>query len=85
MVSAIKFPVGHQIRLDIASSNFPTFGRNLNTGGKNFDETRWVVARNTVHHGPRHRSHLILPVIPDVDNRATSYAAYANRWRNERD
>jgi uncharacterized protein len=65
MVAAIKFPVGHRIRLDIASSNFPTFDRNLNTGGNNFDETTWVVARNTVHHGPQERSHLVLPVIPD--------------------
>jgi hypothetical protein len=85
MVSAIKFQVGHRIRLDIASSNFPTFGRNLNTGGKNFDETTWVVARNAVNDGPQYRSHLVLPVIPDVDNRAASYAAYASRWRKERD
>ena len=68
MVAAIKFPVGHRIRLDVASSNFPTFDRNLNTGGNNFDETTWVIARNAVHHGPRQRSHLVLPVIPDVDS-----------------
>lgn len=83
MVSAIKFPAGHRIRLDIASSNFPTFDRNLNTGGKNFDESTWVVARNTVHYGPRYRSHLILPVIPDVSNKAAAYATYAARWRGE--
>jgi len=85
MVSAIKFPVGHRIRLDIASSNFPTFGRNLNTGGKNFDETKWVVARNTVHHDARHRSRLVLPVIPDVNNRATAYGTYAARFQHESD
>jgi hypothetical protein len=83
MVSAIKFPTGHRIRLDIASSNFPTFDRNLNTGGNNFDETKWVVARNTVHYGSRYRSHLVLPVIPDVSNRATAYATYAARWLGE--
>lgn len=85
MVSAIKFPAGHRIRLDVASSNFPTFARNLNTGGKNFDEAKWIVARNTVHYGPRYRSHLVLPVIPDVSNKATAYATYAARWRGEGD
>jgi putative CocE/NonD family hydrolase len=63
MVSAISFPAGHRIRLDIASSNFPSFDRNLNTGGNNFDETTSVVAENTVHHGPQHESRLVLPVI----------------------
>lgn len=65
MVSAIKFPAGHRIRLDIASSNFPSYDRNLNTGGNNFDETNWVVAENSVHHDPQHESHLVLPVIAD--------------------
>jgi putative CocE/NonD family hydrolase len=65
MVAAIRFPVGHRIRLDVASSNFPSYDRNLNTGGNNFDETAWVVARNSVHHGPDHQSHLVLPVIGD--------------------
>jgi putative CocE/NonD family hydrolase len=65
MVSAIKFPAGHRIRLDIASSNFPSYDRNLNTGGNNFDETTWVVAENSVYHDPQHESHLVLPVIAD--------------------
>jgi uncharacterized protein len=65
MVSAIEFPAGHRIRLDVASSNFPSFDRNLNTGGNNFDETTWVVAENSVHHDPQHQSHLVLPVIID--------------------
>jgi uncharacterized protein len=65
MVSAIRFPAGHRIRLDIASSNFPSFDRNLNTGGNNFDESAWVIAENSVHHGPQHESRLVLPVIGD--------------------
>jgi putative CocE/NonD family hydrolase len=85
MVSAIQFPVGHRIQLDIASSNFPDFERNLNTGGKNFDESEWVIARNTVHHGPQYRSHLVLPVVPDVSDRATAYAAYAAQFRQEQE
>lgn len=59
------FAPGHRIRLDISSSNFPRFDRNLNTGGNNYDETQWKVATNTVHHSPKHASRLILPVVID--------------------
>jgi len=38
------FAVGHRIRLEVSSSNFPRFDRNLNTGGRNYDETTWMVA-----------------------------------------
>ncbi len=58
------FGPGHRIRLEVSSSNFPRFDRNLNTGGNNYDETEWVVATNTVHHSARYPSHLLLPVIP---------------------
>lgn len=57
------FGPGHRIRLEVSSSSFPRYDRNLNTGGNNFDETRWVVARNTVHHSGRAASHLVLPII----------------------
>ena len=56
---------GHKIRLEISSSNFPRFDRNLNTGGRNFDESTWRKARNTIHHTPEHRSRLLLPVVED--------------------
>ena len=57
------FRAGHRIRLDIASSNFPRFDVNPNTGEK-FAERRLppVVARNTIHVGPEHPSHLVLPI-----------------------
>ncbi len=35
------FAPGHRIRVEISSSNFPRFDRNLNTGGNNFDEVEW--------------------------------------------
>lgn len=57
------FAPGHRIRLEVSSSNFPRFDRNLNTGGNNFDETEWKVARNSVHHGGVHASHILLPVV----------------------
>jgi uncharacterized protein len=65
MVTVVRFPKGHRIRLDISSSDFPAYERNLNTGGNNYDETTWVVAENSVHHGFHYPSHVILPVLPD--------------------
>jgi len=55
---------GHRIRVQVSSSDFPLFERNLNTGGNNYDETEWVVAENTIHHSREYPSHMILPVIP---------------------
>ena len=54
---------GHRLRVEISSSNFPRFDRNLNTGGRNYDETTWKVAKNTVHHSAAALSRLILPVV----------------------
>ena len=58
------FGPGHRIRLEISSSNFPRFDRNLNTGGTQFNETEWKVATNTIHHSKLYPSHIVLPVIP---------------------
>src|SRR5437773_10462681 len=58
------FEAGHRIRLEIASSNFPRFDRNLNTGGNNYDETETVVAENFVYHTKNQASYIALPVVP---------------------
>jgi putative CocE/NonD family hydrolase len=58
------FAAGHRIRLEISSSNFPRFDRNLNTGGNNYGETKWQVANNEIHHAKAHASYLLLPVSP---------------------
>jgi putative CocE/NonD family hydrolase len=57
------FGSGHRIRLEVSSSNFPRWQRNLNTGGNNFDETEWEVAQNTIHHSAKHPSRIVLPVV----------------------
>jgi len=57
------FASGHIIRLQVSSSNFPMFERNLNTGGNNYDETKWIVAENTIYHSKEYPSHIILPII----------------------
>ncbi len=62
--AAITFPAGHRIRLEIASSSFPAWDRNLNTGGDNYTDTQWRVADNTVHFGAATPSALVLPVRP---------------------
>ena len=62
--TANHFLPGHRIRVEVTSSSFPRWDRNLNTGGNNYDETEWVVARNSVHHGPGHASHVLLPIVP---------------------
>ena len=54
------FAKGHQIRIEVSSSNFPRFTRNLNTGGDNFNEAKGVVARNTVHHSEEYPSQIRL-------------------------
>jgi putative CocE/NonD family hydrolase len=50
------FAPGHRVRIEVSSSNFPRFDRNLNTGGNNYDEAKGVVARNTVHHSKQYPS-----------------------------
>ena len=61
--TANYFGPGHRVRLEVSSSSFPRFDRNLNTGGKNYDESEWIIAENTVHHSAEYPSHLLLPVI----------------------
>jgi predicted acyl esterase len=58
------FLPGHQIRLEVSSSNFPRFDRNLNTGEDPATGTRVEKATQTIYHSARYRSHVVLPVIP---------------------
>ncbi|MGH9415463.1 MAG: CocE/NonD family hydrolase [Terriglobales bacterium] len=56
------FP-GHRLRLEVSSSNFPRFDRNLNTGGPNYNETHGVIAHNEVHHSTLYPSALTITVV----------------------
>jgi putative CocE/NonD family hydrolase len=58
------FLKGHSIRLEIASSNFPRFDRNLNTGEEIKFARASVPATNTILHDAEHPSAVILPVMP---------------------
>ncbi|MFY9608152.1 MAG: CocE/NonD family hydrolase [Blastocatellia bacterium] len=63
MTTSNYFEAGHRIRLEVSSSNFPRFDRNMNTGGKNYDEVKGVVAHNAVHHSKQHPSELKISVV----------------------
>jgi putative CocE/NonD family hydrolase len=58
------FKRGHRIRVDLSSSSFPRFSRNLNTGESVATGTRIEVAHQTVLHSGEYPSHIVLPVIP---------------------
>ena len=58
------FLKGHKIRLEVSSSNFPRFDRNLNTGKGAATDSTFVKATNTILHDIAHPSALILPVVP---------------------
>jgi putative CocE/NonD family hydrolase len=57
------FAPGHRLRIEVSSSNFPRFDRNLNTGGNNYDEAKGVVARNVVHHSKLYPSQVTVTVV----------------------
>jgi putative CocE/NonD family hydrolase len=63
MTTSNYFEAGHRIRIEVSSSNFPRFDRNMNTGGNNYDEVKGVVAHNAVHHSMQYPSQLTITVV----------------------
>jgi putative CocE/NonD family hydrolase len=57
------FAPGHRIRIEVSSSNFPRFERNLNTGGHNYDEAEGVEAHSKVHHSRAHPSQIRVSIV----------------------
>jgi putative CocE/NonD family hydrolase len=64
--TAQVFAAGHRIRVDVTSSDFPRYDRNMNTGGPIGTEIRGEVAVNTVFHDAGRASHVLLPVLEGV-------------------
>jgi putative CocE/NonD family hydrolase len=64
--TASIFRQGHRVRVEISSSNFPKFARNLNTTVQGDLQSQIVVARQTLLHDPQHPSYIQLPVAPGV-------------------
>jgi putative CocE/NonD family hydrolase len=63
MTTSNFFPAGHRLRIEVSSSNFPRFDRNLNTGGNNYDEATGLVAHNAVHHSRQYPSQITVSVV----------------------
>jgi len=63
MVTSNFFAAGHRIRIEVTSSNFPRFDRNMNTGGKNYDEATGIKVENKIHHSAQYPSVIKLPVV----------------------
>jgi uncharacterized protein len=63
MQTSNYFAAGEQLRIEISSSNFPRFDRNLNTGGDNYNESHGVVAHNEIHHSAQYPSSITLSVV----------------------
>jgi putative CocE/NonD family hydrolase len=63
--TALKINPGHRIRLEISSSNFPRYNRNLNTGENIATSTRTVIAHQKVFHSAQYPSRLILNVLSE--------------------
>jgi uncharacterized protein len=61
------FKKGHRIRIQITSSNFPRFNRNLNSGKAMMDETEADihVATQTIYHNSMRASAIVLPIVPN--------------------
>src|ERR1700674_559349 len=58
------FLPGHKLRLEVSSSNFPRFDRNLNTGEDQARGTHMVKATNAIYHDKSRPSALVLPILP---------------------
>jgi putative CocE/NonD family hydrolase len=59
------FRKGHTLRLEISSSNFPRFDRNLNTGEDPKTAAKYASASNVIYHDSGHPSALLLPIVPN--------------------
>lgn len=63
-VISTVFLKGHRVRIEVSSSNFPHWDRNLNNGGQLGVDARIVVAKQAIYHNPQNASYVELPVIP---------------------
>ena len=63
--TGVTIPAGNRLRVEICSSTFPLFSRNLNTGGHSETESNFVTAEQTIYHDQQHPTHILLPVIPE--------------------
>jgi len=63
-VTSNLFLKGHRIRIDVSSSNFPRYDRNMNTGNPIGEDARGVPAMQAIYHQAEYASYIDLPIIP---------------------
>jgi hypothetical protein len=61
--TSIVFLPGHRLRLDVTSSSFPRWERNLNTGEASATATSMRSARQTIFHDRERPSAVLLPIM----------------------
>ncbi len=61
--TGIKLEKNWKIRVEISSSDFPQYSRNLNMGMNNESETEYKLAEQKIYHSDKYQSYIILPVI----------------------
>jgi putative CocE/NonD family hydrolase len=71
--TAQLFKAGHRIGLQLSSSAFPKYDRNLNTGAALGLTSEMAVAEQRVYHDHTHPSALVLPVIPPAASPSPSF------------
>jgi uncharacterized protein len=59
------YQIGHRIRIEISSSAFPKYPRNLNTGEPLGRNTKRLTAQQAIYHDAQHPSHVTLPIVPE--------------------
>jgi putative CocE/NonD family hydrolase len=64
--TSLVFNKGHRIRVAVSSSNSPRFEANPNTGKPFRADKETRIAKNTVHLSAKRASHIILPVLTQL-------------------
>ena len=62
--TANVFLAGHRLAVEVSSSNYPRFDRNLNTGENPASSTSYLTAENRIYHDREHPSVLVVPIVP---------------------
>ena len=63
MNTSNHFIAGLLLRIEVSGSNFPRLDRNLNTGGRNYDESKSVIAPNSMHHSKQYPAEVTISVV----------------------